>query len=62
MITTHLFRFLLSACGVHAAQSVLKAGSETFENVLSLPEPADPASWDYEWSFSGIRFIPFHLS
>ena len=62
MIVTLLFHLLLSTYGVHAAQSVLKAGSEIFENILSLPDPSDPASWDYEWSFSGIRFIPFAAS
>jgi hypothetical protein len=58
MIVTLLFHLLLSTHGVHAAQSILKEGSEVFENILSLPDPLDPASWDYEWSFSGIRFIP----
>jgi hypothetical protein len=40
-----------------SAQSVLKPKGEIFENILSIPkDPSDPSSWDYDWSFSGIRY------
>jgi hypothetical protein len=39
------------------AQAVLKSNFETLENTLSTPkDPSDPAAWDYDWSFSGIRY------
>jgi len=40
-----------------AAQSVFKSDSAKFENLITIPQdPSDPAAWDFDWSYSGIRF------
>lgn len=47
----------LSAAIAEAARSVLKSSIEVVENVLSIPEdPNDPSAWDFDWSFTGIRY------
>ena len=42
---------------VHAAQLVFKSDSAKFENLITTPQDAsDPAAWDFDWSYSGIRY------
>ena len=51
-----LFLVQLTAV-IEAAQSALKA-SDKFENFLQIPkDSSDPAAWDFDWSFSGIRYF-----
>jgi hypothetical protein len=59
MIPSALFAFTLLTQSASASQTVLKSNSKIFENVITTPKDAnDPAAWDYDWSFSGIRYHP----
>lgn len=58
MLLRSLFFLLATRLHTYAAQSVLKSNTEVFENVLSFPEdPSDPAAWDFDWPFTGIRYL-----
>lgn len=62
MFSQYLLILLALPLRSYAAQSVLKATTETFENVLSFPEdPSDPAAWDFDWSFTGIRYFAWRV-
>jgi hypothetical protein len=44
----------------NADQTVFKSDSTTNENFMKIPDdPSDPSAWDFDWSFSGIRFDVF---
>jgi hypothetical protein len=59
MIPSAAFALLLLTQIALAGQAVLKSNSKFFENVITTPQDAnDPAAWDYDWSFSGIRYNP----
>jgi hypothetical protein len=54
IILTFLAAILLPA---QAAQLVFKSDSAKFENLITTPQDAsDPAAWDFDWSYSGIRY------